>query len=141
MTELTVDYQKRLQYFFKTEILRVKALKLSRESSDVKCRQESAIILAEIESSDFVVLCDERGKSFHSQGFSKQFVNWCESQKTRLVFVIGGAYGASDELKKRANFTLSLSDLTFNHHFAQAILMEQIYRAIAIWKKLPYHNE
>jgi 23S rRNA (pseudouridine1915-N3)-methyltransferase len=141
LVELTEDYQKRLQFFFKTEVLRLKPSKISRESSNVKCREECEAILGQLEAQDFVVLCDEKGRTFTSSNFSKQLVKWCENQKSRIVFVICGAYGASENLKTRANFTLSLSELTFNHHFAQAILLEQIYRAIAIWKNLPYHNE
>ncbi len=141
LKELSEGYQKKISFYFKAEIVRLKPSQLGRESSEVKLKQECASILDLIEPNDFLVLCDERGKSLTSQKFSEQFVKWCETQKSRIVFVIGGAYGANDELKKRANFQLSLSELTFNHHLAQLVILEQVYRGISIWKNLPYHND
>lgn len=141
LTELTASYEKKLNYFFKTEVTRVKASQLARAAAEVKLKQECQSILTLLQPQDFVVLCDELGRSYSSQKFSAQFVRWCESQKSRIVFVIAGAFGANDELKKRANAQLSLSELTFNHHLAQALILEQVYRAISIWKNLPYHND
>ncbi len=141
LKELSDSYQKKLSYFFKTEIIRIKPSQIARESAELKLKQECDSILKLIEPQDFLVLCDERGKLMSSQKFSQQFVKWCENQKSRIVFVIGGAYGANAELKDRSNFQLSLSELTFNHHLAQLVVLEQIYRAISIWKNLPYHND
>ncbi|NSW94750.1 MAG: 23S rRNA (pseudouridine(1915)-N(3))-methyltransferase RlmH, partial [Bacteroidales bacterium] len=61
--------------------------------------------------------------------------------KKRLVFIIGGSWGFSDEVYQRANFLLSLSKLTFSHQIARIIFMEQIYRVLAILKGEPYHHE
>lgn len=141
LKDLSESYQKKLSFYFKTEIVRLKPSQLGRESSEVKLKQECQSILDLVQPQDYLVLCDEHGKSLSSIEFSKQFVKWCESQKSRIVFVIGGAYGANHELKKRANFQLSLSDLTFNHHLAQLVILEQVYRGISIWKNLPYHND
>ena len=141
LKELSDGYQKKLNYFFKTEVLRVKPSQIARESSDLKLKQECEAILKLVEPQDFLVLCDERGKLLTSVKFSQQFVKWCENQKSRIVFVIGGAYGANEELKSRSNYQMSLSELTFNHHLAQLVILEQVYRAISIWKNLPYHND
>ncbi len=135
------SYQKKIDYFFKTDILRLKPSQIARDSAELKLQQECRAILEQIQPQDFVVLCDERGKSLSSKKFSEQFVKWCESQKSRIVFVIGGAFGANEELKKRSNYQLSLSELTFNHHLAQLVILEQVYRGISIWKNLPYHND
>ena len=141
LTELSDSYQKKLNFYFKTEILRVKPAQIARDTSGLKLKQECQSILNHIKPQDFVVLCDERGKSFNSKKFSEQMVSWIENQKSRIVFVIGGAFGSSEELKKRSNFQLSLSEFTFNHHLAQVLILEQMYRAISIWKNLPYHND
>ena len=66
---------------------------------------------------------------------------WINDNPNPKCFVIGGAFGADDALKSRAQFTLKLSDMTLNHHVALVSLLEQIYRAHTIIKNLPYHNE
>ncbi len=88
-----------------------------------------------------MVLLDEQGKGLTSKAFSKELVQWVESGKKRVVFVIGGSYGVSDAVKTRANIKLKLSDFVLNHWVAQIVLTEQIYRALAIWRNLPYHND
>jgi 23S rRNA (pseudouridine1915-N3)-methyltransferase len=66
---------------------------------------------------------------------------WLSRGKSRIVFCVGGAFGFNDELRTRADTVISLSSLILNHHVAQAVVLEQVYRAISIQKNLPYHNE
>ena len=64
-----------------------------------------------------------------------------ERGRPRVLILVGGAFGFGPEIRERADWTWSLSPLVFNHHIAQAVVLEQTYRAFAIWKNLPYHNE
>jgi len=141
VTEFSDEYQKRLSFFVSTDVIRLRPSRLERGSRDQKCLDESSAILKQLSKDDVVILCDEKGDELSSPALSKKIVKLLERGKQRLVIIIGGAYGASDELKARADWTWSLSELTFNHHFAQVISLEQIYRAFTIWKGLPYHND
>lgn len=132
-------YQKKLQAFCRFESHALKAK--GRSQGERRKQEDSEQILQRLSPQAFVVLCDERGQSFNSQQFSKQLLFWWERNATEVCFVIGGAYGASESLHKRANAALCLAPWVMNHHVAQVVLLEQIYRAMSIWKGLPYHNE
>ncbi len=139
--ELAQAYQKKLQPFVATEVIRLKASQQARESRQQKLEQESDAILKQITRDDFVILCDEKGEQPTSVKLSQKVVKIFEFGKPRVVVIVAGAYGASEKLKKRANWNWSFSNQTFNHYFAQVFAMEQIFRAFTIWKNLPYHNE
>lgn len=81
------------------------------------------------------VLLDERGKMFDSLEFSRLL-----EEKGSIDFIIGGAYGVSDEVKDKASLLLSLSRMTFTHEITRLLLLEQIYRAITIIKGQEYHH-
>ncbi len=134
-------YSEKINHYipFKETILKSK--KLERDESAKKVELESQQILQNIQSNEFVILCDEKGKTFSSIEFSKKLVTTFESGKRSVVFIIGGAFGVSADLKKRADLTLCLSSMTMNHLVARIQLLEQIYRGIMIWKGKPYHNE
>ena len=134
-------YLQKLSAFFQTEILTIKAKTGEREQAADKRRAESAKLLEIFKPDDFVVLFDDKGQAFaDSVEFSKRIVRAIESGKKRLVLVIGGAFGVDEAVRSRANLLVSLSHLTFNHHVARVVAMEQLYRALTIWKNLPYHN-
>ncbi|MNT79848.1 Ribosomal RNA large subunit methyltransferase H [compost metagenome] len=86
------------------------------------------------------MLFDERGSVFDSIQFSKKVENILGSSKKRAVFVIGGAFGVNESVRSRADLKVSFSPMVMNHLMAQAVGMEQIYRAFTIIKKIPYHN-
>lgn len=97
--------------------------------------------LSKIKPQDFVVVLDERGKILASTEFAN-FIGRHQTQGTKhIVFFIGGENGVEDGLRRRANFVLSLSRLTFPHELALVILLEQVYRAFSIIKGEPYHRE
>lgn len=133
-------YQKKISYFFKFEIVALKPRKSAREDAEYKKNEEGKLLLENIQSDDFVVLFDEKGKSFNSIEFSKKIEAILGSAKKRLVFVIGGAYGVSEDIKNRADLKITLSPMTMNHLLAQTVALEQIYRGFTILKNLPYHN-
>ena len=102
--------------------------------------KEAELILPQLKKDDCLVLLDETGKQFTSEelsGFLQQRAN--ESEKN-IVFLIGGAFGVSADLKKRANYTWSLSKLVFPHQIVRMVLAEQVYRACTIIKNEKYHH-
>lgn len=134
-------YSEKIGHHVKFVSTVLKSKKIDRDDKDKKKEQETEMILKAISEKDFVILCDEKGKEFESVGFSKKIINIFESGGRTIVFVIGGAFGVDDALKKRANLTMTLSKMTMNHLVARVQLLEQIYRALMIWKGRPYHNE
>ena len=104
--------------------------------------QESDKIMSLLKSNDFVVLLDESGKIYDNQQLAEVFGKASiEHGCNRLIFIIGGAYGVSQNLKSRANAIWSLSKLVFPHQIVRLILMEQIYRTIMILQNHPYHHQ
>ena len=97
-------------------------------------------ILEKIKPSDFVILLDERGKNISSPELAKMLLNGFVNSQN-FVIIIGGAFGVSEELRKRANFVWSLSKLVFPHQIVRLILVEQIYRAQEISSGGKYHHE
>ncbi len=134
-------YDKKLQAFCRFESVMLKSKAMARKNSAEKIASDSEQILKRLKPNDYVVLCDERGKTFNSQQFSKQLISWLEVGGSEVNFIIGGAFGASEELQKRANAKICLAPWVMNHHVAHVVLLEQIYRGFSIWKGLPYHNE
>ena len=102
--------------------------------------EEGKAILQNINSSDFVVLLDEKGK----EQTSVEFAQWIQKQmntgRKRLLLIIGGPFGFSDAVYTRADSKIALSKMTFTHEMAKLILTEQIYRALTILKGEPYHH-
>ncbi len=134
-------YVEKINHFVKFEVEGLKASKQDRASAEQKKKIEGEMLLKYLKSDDFVVLLDERGKSLNSIQFSQ----WLEregfqSSQKRIVFIVGGAFGVAEEVKKRAQLTLQMGPWVMNHLVAQTVLMEQIYRALTIMKGLPYHN-
>ena len=135
------DFTKRLNKYFSSEWNIIAPPKNAASLSENELKlQEGKLILSQLQQDDFLVLLDERGKLLSSPqtaNFLQQRAN--ESVK-RLIFLIGGAFGASDEIFKRANFVWSLSPLVFPHMLARLILAEQLYRACTILRNEKYHH-
>ena len=138
---LQLLYSDKIKRFISFERDIVKSSKTARDDDQFKRKEETEKILKRIKPTDVVYLLDERGKPFNSESFANQIEKELNRSNQRLVFVVGGAFGFTDELRKRANLQISLSPLVFNHLVAQAVLLEQIYRAFTIIKNLPYHNK
>lgn len=136
------DYEKRIKRYIDFEIKIIKDFKASKSmpAKTVKIK-EGEQILKHINKSDFLVLLDEKGKMFTSREFA-QFIHNKQNTGTRhLVFLVGGAYGFSEEIYKRANAKLSLSKMTFSHQPIRLLFTEQVYRAFTLIKGEPYHND
>lgn len=134
-------YEKRLKHYLPFETLTIQALKNTKNiNSEQQKQQEGSLILKGISSTDKLVLLDEAGKQISSVDLSV-FVNLnALSSVKNLVFVIGGPYGFSQEVYKRANDTIALSKMTFSHQMVRLFYVEQLYRAMTILKGEPYHH-
>ena len=112
-------------------------LYLPHESTKEK---EGEKILGFLKKEDYVVLLDERGKELRSDSFSELVENRMIDSVRRMVFVIGGAYGVSEDVFSRANYVWKLSSLIFPHMLVRVILLEQLYRAFTIIRGEKYHH-
>ena len=133
-------YKKKISFFTPFEIQTLKAKKSARDDADFKRQEESALILKNIQSDDYVIVFDERGQTLDSLQFAKKVENILGSSKKRAIFIIGGAFGVNEDVRKRADLKVALSPMVMNHLMAQTMSLEQIYRAFTIIKKIPYHN-
>ena len=94
-----------------------------------------------LQTGDYLVLLDEKGKDFTSMQFASYIEKKMQTVPKRLVFVVGGPYGFSDAVYKAASEKISLSKMTFSHQMIRLIFVEQIYRAMTILNNEPYHHE
>jgi 23S rRNA (pseudouridine1915-N3)-methyltransferase len=133
-------YQKMLKPNIRLELAPVKDEKIDApELKDRLLEKEAERLLKAMDSHDFTIVLDEKGKSMNSRQFSKKLESLKLSGKSRVAFVVGSAYGLSPELVKKADLSLSLSSFTLPHQFALLVLAEQIYRATKIARGENYH--
>lgn len=136
------EYIKRLKHYVPFEIKYIDDIKNAKNiSEDQQKRTEGAKILSLLDKSDFVVLLDEHGKEYTSMQYSSYIQKRMLSGVKKVVFVIGGPYGFSQEVYDRANDKISFSKMTFNHEMIRLIFTEQLYRAYTIINHEPYHHE
>lgn len=135
-------YQNRLPKHWNFEFTQIPDVKNARNlSPDLLKKEEAKLFLQHADSSDLVVLLDEKGKQFTSREFAQKIDHWMNSSVKKVSFFIGGAYGFSDEIYQRANEKLSLSKMTFTHQMIRLFIIEQLYRADQILQGKPYHND
>ena len=138
--EANNEYLKRLSQYADMDIIVLKEVSPSKSYPVEKCiKEESSEILSALKPDDFVVVLDENGKTMDSIGFS-DFIKNQKDLGIGITFVIGGAFGMSQELKSRANLLLSFSKMTFTHQMIRIILLEQIFRAFTIIQGKDYHH-
>lgn len=134
-------YSDRLQHYIKFEFDIIPDLKKTKNLDENQQKsKEGELILSGIQNSDFMVLLDENGKHFSSESFSEYIQKRMNTGLKRLIFVIGGPYGFSEEIYKRADSKISLSKMTFSHQMVRLFFTEQLYRAFTILKNEPYHH-
>ena len=136
------EFLKRTNRYVPTELLVIPDVKSSKAlSEDAQKQQEGRSIISALQPGDIVTLLDERGKELTSREFSSMIERRIVQGIKRLVFVIGGPYGFSNEVYERADSKLSLSRMTFTHEMVRLFFMEQIYRAMTIMRGEPYHHD
>lgn len=138
------EYEKRLSAYCRLVCTEIKEEKLpddpSQAQTEAAMKKEGERILAVLpQKSKKIALCVE-GKQLSSEEFSSLIKNAENSGFSQISFIIGGAFGLSEEVKKVCDFRLSLSKMTFTHRFARILLLEQIYRAENIAAGGKYHK-
>ncbi|MBR1709310.1 MAG: 23S rRNA (pseudouridine(1915)-N(3))-methyltransferase RlmH [Clostridia bacterium] len=141
--EAAAEYQKRLSRFGKIDVIELPDLPESSKPSPTEEQKirvaEGRQILSKIRPDDLVVALMINGREMDSPTLAKELAGAIDSGR-RLVFVIGGSLGLSDEVEERAQRTLSFSPLTFPHQLARIMLLEQIYRCCKINAGERYHK-
>lgn len=134
-------YEQRLKHYIAFETIVIPALKNTKALSiEQQKNREGELILKHIQPSDRIILLDENGKEYSSVGFSDFIQQQMNSGIKNLVFIVGGPYGFSEEIYKKANGKISLSKMTFSHQMVRLFFVEQVYRAMTILKNEPYHH-
>ena len=142
LNALIEEYTKRLRFYIKFDlevIPDIKNVKILSESEQKT--KEGQLILEKLTPTDQLILLDENGKEFNSVGFSDFLQKKMNSGIKTLVFVIGGPYGFSEEVYKKAQGKVALSQMTFSHQMVRLFVIEQIYRGFTILNNEPYHHQ
>lgn len=138
------EYLKRLKPYTQIEIIEVldEPIKDNASNQDIELvkNKEGKKVLKYLKDNDYLISLDLDKKQFKSEEFARYLEDKFIQGKSTINFVIGGSYGLSDELKSRANDSISLSKMTFLHQMTRLILLEQIYRAFKINKHETYHK-
>ena len=102
---------------------------------------EADYVLSRLRPTDKVYLFDEGGRAFTSRKFAAHLERLQHQAGSRLIFLIGGAYGFGESLRERADGRVSLSPMTLSHQLVRIVALEQLYRGMSILRGLPYHND
>ena len=139
---ITNEYVERIRHYVPFAIEVIPDLKNTKGLSQSEQKQrEGELILRSLQAGDYVILLDEHG----SERSSMEFASWMQKKMSagpkRLVFIIGGPYGFSENVHKRGNEEISLSRMTLSHQMVRMFFAEQFYRALTILNGEPYHHE
>ena len=136
------DYTKRLGHYIKFSLEIIPDLKKVKNLNEAQQKQkEGELLLNKVSNTDVLVLLDENGKQLDSVDFSSYLQKHMNSGIKQLIFVIGGPYGFSEDVYKKAQGKLSLSKMTFSHQMVRLFFIEQLYRGFTILKNEPYHHK
>lgn len=136
------EYENRLGHYIPFEMQVIPDIKNTKSLTESQQKEkEGELILKNLQTGDYIVLLDERGKEFSSLQFSTYIEKKTHTVAKRLVFIIGGPYGFSESIYSKASEKISLSKMTFSHQMIRLIFIEQLYRAMTILNNEPYHHE
>lgn len=143
-TEAAAEYAKRLQRHCKLDIIELPESRLSDSPSPAELQKalacEAAAIREKLPKGGAVIALCIEGQTCSSEELSRRMADFAVAGKTQLTFLIGGSVGLDEELKRQADWRLSMSPMTFPHHMARIMLLEQIYRAYQIEQGTKYHK-
>lgn len=132
------EYSKRLKAYWPTDVAEVTAKASSSGAEHIEIEK----YLSKLKPEGLrIIALDERGAQFSSRDFSEKLIHFAETGCQTLVFIIGGADGHTDELRRRADLVLGLSKFTLPHMLVRPVILEQIYRAATIKDNHPYHRD
>ena len=141
--DAAAEYSKRLSRYCKLEIVELPESRLPENPAPAEIRKalssEAAAIRARLDGGAVVAMCIE-GQTCSSEALSKRMAAFALEGKSRITFLIGGSFGLDEPLKKEADWRLSMSPMTFPHHLARVMLLEQIYRSCQIAEGTRYHK-
>lgn len=140
ISRLIDGYLRRIGHYIGFELVELPDARGCRDSESQK-RAEGDAILKRLTAADTVVLLDERGREMTSVEFARFLEGRMNAGIKRLVFIIGGPYGFSQEAYSRADRLLGLSQMTFTHEMVRLFFTEQVYRAMTILRGEPYHHQ
>ena len=136
------DYTKRLSFYIKFDLEIIPDIKNVKNLSESQQKEkEGELILSKLSPTDQLILLDEKGSTLSSVSFSDYLQKKLNSGTKTLVFVIGGPYGFSEEVYKKAQGKISLSLMTFSHQMVRLFFIEQLYRGFTILRNEPYHHQ
>ena len=134
-------FEKKLKRFCSFSWIFIKEAAYKKGKKNQWLSEECTRLQKAIDSRNYIIACDEKGRSYTSPSLAKQFQSIANSGHSQIDFIIGGAYGLPEDILKKANLKLSLSDMTFTHQMIRLLLIEQIYRAFTINNNIKYHHE
>ena len=136
-----LEYQTRIKRYisFDSKVIGLTARSNKKTPEQIKI-EEGKLLLNALKPNDHLILLDERGRHLTSIAFANHIQNKLNLLPARMIFAIGGAYGFSEDVYKRSNFSLALSNMTLPHQLARLVFVEQLYRAFSIINNHPYHH-
>ena len=135
------EFTKRITRYFPVQWNIIPVPKNAGMMSEMELKKkEGEMIIDFLHKDDYLILLDETGKMLSSPSLAEFIQQRANDSKKNIVFLIGGAYGVDEMVKKRADFTWSLSMLVFPHQLVRLMLSEQLYRACSILKNEKYHH-
>lgn len=141
--DAAAEYCKRLSRYCKIEVTELPETRLPEDPSPAEIKRalaaEANAIRQKLEGGAVVAMCIE-GQTCSSEALSKKLAAFALEGKSKMTFLIGGSFGLDETLKKQADWRLSMSPMTFPHHLARVMLLEQIYRACQIAEGTRYHK-
>ena len=142
ITSMMEEYSARINRYHRLNIQIIPQIKNKRKMSEnIQKKKEGQLIIEKLKLGDWVILLDEKGKSFDSIGFSQYIKNKRSGSYKRVVFVVGGPYGFSKDMYERSHEKIALSKMTFSNQMVRLFFLEQLYRANTILKNEPYHHK
>ena len=141
--DAAAEYCKRLSRYCKIEVTELPETRLPEDPSPAEIKRalaaEANAIRQKLEGGAVVAMCI-KGQTCSSEALSKKLAAFALEGKSKVTFLIGGSFGLDETLKKQADWRLSMSPMTFPHHLARVMLLEQIYRACQIAEGTRYHK-
>ena len=137
------EYEKRLGAYIKLNTIEINDEKVKVENDSeiaLAMEKDGNNILSKMKDTQYVITLEILGKSISSEQFAAKIDNLMLTGKSDVVLVIGGSYGLSDSVKKRSDYALSFSKMTFPHQMMRVVLLEQVYRAYRIITGASYHK-
>jgi 23S rRNA (pseudouridine1915-N3)-methyltransferase len=138
LSQLIREYSSRIRHFLQLSVIEIKP----GEGRDPKqvLDKEGDRLLEKLAADDYIVLLDSEGKGLTSEEFARMIAGLRDRSVKSLVFVLGGHYGVSERVKSQAHQRVSLSRMTLTHELARVFLLEQVYRALTVIHRVPYHK-